>query len=1372
MNVGDIIRGTLFARDFLTESISDCDEWQSIDDQGLDALERALVSIFDAFPLEGSANESQTEDDLIWPILALFGWTDTLRQQNLSAKGREDVPDGLLFADAEKKRQANNCDEEWRRYEFGTVLVESKRWLRPLDGHSGQPGEEAAPSTQMLRYLRRVEDLTTGRLRWGILTNGACWRLYYQGARSVSEDYFEFDFRQLLGLSEYGSGLFAITDDVRRHCLRVIALVLRRKAFIPTGADPRTFHQRAIDESRYFEARVASDLSDLVFDTVFPGLAGAIAEAAPDAPLGEIREATLVLLYRLLFIHYAEDRGLLPITDDRYEHWAIRFQVRVDIGRRKDEGDVFSNVSTRYWNYIDDLSRLIDVGDRSLGLPPYDGGLFDRQRVPLLSKVQLCDAVLADVIDALSFQHPPGAERQYINYSDLSVQQLGSIYERLIEHEFVRNGPLIEARPNIFARKASGSYYTSDDLVGLIVDETLGPLVRTRLDAFDRAVTKARVGTRSGPLAIDDLKRLDPAESILEMKVCDPAMGSGHFLVRVVDYLTERVIAAIGEAEAAIDGYVSPLTKRIHDIRKTIAANAKEGGWKIDPARLDDRHIVRRVVLKRCVYGVDKNPMAVELAKVALWLHTFTVGAPLNFLNHHLVCGNSLFGSWVKKGIDKAKERGGQLVLNEPIKRAVRAQEALHLIEELSDSEIAEANRSSEIYAGVEERTAPLLAFLSLVHAFDWLNIRSREGEAALKAYYAGSLGDPIDIAMGRLQVPQGLPESKKLAELVDEASRLVQEERFLNWQVAFPGVWTDWESEEPQGGFDAIVGNPPWDRMKLQQVEWFSSRRPEIAMSGKAADRKRMIADLERNGDPLAEDYAFASDRASAAMRMARRGGDFPLLGRGDINLYSLFVERSMSLLKRDGLVGLLTPSGIAGDLTAADFFKSVSTEGRLRALFDFENRRLGYDQPPFFPAVDSRFKFCAFIASKSKPDVAFQAIPGEQPLERPARCAFFLHSVEEVRDPDRWFPMAANQFARVNPNTGTAPVLRTRRAANLTTSIYERMPVLVDRSGGNVVKAWPVAYRRMFDMTNDSRQFRTRTELEEAEGAWSVGNNRYDSPTGEWMPLYEGKMVQAYDHRAASIVVNPENRHRPAQPVRTSLNQHRDPGWVPSPRYWVPESETGLGSESFLFVFKHVTAPTNVRSVIAALIPRSGAGNSLPQLVIQGHSTKHAAALLANFNSTPFDFLARQKIQGQNLNWFVVEQFPVVPPNDMEAVQFGKKTAREIVSETVLELTYTSHDMAPFAREMDYLDDSGDVRTPFPWDEGRRLQLRAKLDALFFLLYGVTGRDDVRFVYSTFPIVEEKERALYGTFRSRDLCLAYINALKAGKTDVTIPV
>ena len=1339
--------GSLFAEDFLREAITELRDWD-LADEGLRDLEAALRGLFNRFPTDLSPNESQTEDDLIWPVLARLGWTASLRQQNLSERGCVDVPDGLLFADGASKDRANRFADEWKRYEHGLAVVESKRWLRPLDRRSGRRGEESAPSTQMLRYLRRVDDLTTGKLRWGILTNGARWRLYYAGARSVAEQFFELDLAAVLGMPDDGPD--AIPADVRRHWLRVFWLVFRRDAFLPDAADERTFHERAIEEGRFHQERVAGSLSALVFENVFPDLIRALAEAETEARLPEVRDAALVLLYRLLFVLYAEDRDLLPVRDSRYDDYALRDRVRGDIGRRKDQSDVFSASAARYWSAFDDLCRAIDAGDASIGLPPYNGGLFDRDHTPLLSRVRLGDAVMADVIDALSFERN-GPRRRYINYRDLGVQQLGSIYERLLEREVVREDGNIVVRPNVFARKDSGSYYTPDDLVDLIVRETVGPLAKARLEAFaaqaeDIASSQVPEDRRMGRL-----KRLDPAEKLLELKVCDPAMGSGHFLVNLVDYLADRVIEAMAEAEALVDGYLSPLVERIDGIRNTIMDNAEDRGWTFDPAQLDDRHIVRRMVLKRCVYGVDKNPMAVELAKVSLWLHTFTVGAPLSFLDHHLRCGDSLFGTWVEPAIRRTEEKSS-LFLRGPLARATRAAAPMQIIEGLTDAEIAEAHRSADIFAEVSEMTAPLHAFMSLLHAFDWLGIRKREVKAAFLKWLDGVFGDQIDIAQGK-----SFDSSDVHLPVLMDALGLAASERFLNWQVAFPGVWSDWEASELTGGFDAVIGNPPWDRMKLQQVEWFASRRREIAMAPRAADRKRMIAELQKAEDPLAEDFRLASERAAAGARVTRGSGDYPLLARGDINIYSLFVERAMTLVKADGMVGLLVPSGIASDKMAAPFFKSVSTEGRLKALFDFENRRTRYDAPPFFPDVDSRFKFCAFVASPA---------PGNEP----ARCAFFLQDVSETGDLERCFPLSAADFDRVNPNTGTAPIFRSRRDAELTTAIYDRLPVLVDRSSGAAVKAWPVKYSTMFHMTNDSGLFRTRSELEEKEGAWPVGGNRYQSPSGEWVPLYEGKMVQAFDHRAASIVINPKNLHRPAQPRPAGLEQHRDPNWLPVPQYWVRASECAWPSKSSWVVgFKEITAPTNVRTFIAALFPAVGFGNKVP--VLKPETSERSEWLLAaNLNATVFDFVTRQKVQGQTLNLFILEQLPVVPFERYRTVSFGPKTAEEIVREAVLELTYTAHDMARFAREMGHVDEGGEVQPPSRWDAERRLNLRAKLDALYFHLYGVTDRDDIRYVYSTFPIVERDEKAVYGAYRSRDLCLAWTSALAAGQPDAEL--
>lgn len=274
--------------------------------------------------------------------------------------------------------------------------------------------------------------------------------------------------------------------------------------------------------------------------------------------------------------------------------------------------------------------------------------------------------------------------------------------------------------------------------------------------------------------------------------------------------------------------------------------------------------------------------------------------------------------------------------------------------------------------------------------------------------------------------------------------------------------------------------------------------------------------------------------------------------------------------------------------------------------------------------------------------------------------------------------------------------------------------------------------------------------------------------------MPLYEGKMVQTFDHRAASVVVNLENLNRPAQPVAASEAQHNDPNWLPEPQYWVSnKSFDWIDGVKWGLAFKDVTAPTNIRTMIASLIPRSGVGNTLP-LVAEEDGKSYinwAPLLVANFNAIPFDYVARQKVQGQHLNWFIVEQLPVVPRDAYER-KFGKKSAAEIVKDDVLALTYTADDMEPFARDMGYKG------KPFAWDEKDRARRRARLDALYFMLYFPsktkaemeTLRETIEYIFSTFPIIEREDMAAHDRYLSRDLCLAYVNALSAGDPDAAI--
>lgn len=1386
------VSGALFTQDYLVEGVRRSAAYDGVDAA---ALRERLEALLNAFPHATRPNEATTESDLVWPVLEALGWSSWLTQQNLSPRGRDNVPDGLLFIDDAAKTQANEHAEEWKRYEFGAAIVESKRWARPLDRAEGRTGEEReTPSTQLLRYLRRIDDLTSGTLRWGILTNGARWRLYYAGARSTIDDYLEIDLARIMSLED---DVFdtAVEDDERGHWLRVFAVMFARSGFEREAAHAPSFHDRARREAAFYEERVAKNLSDLVFAKLYPALGIAIAErASAETDIDEIRNAALILLYRLLFILYAEDRGLLPVKDRRYDDYALR-EARKDVGERKDAADAFSTVATPIWDRFSSLAMMIDKGDPSVGLPPYNGGLFSATETPLLNAVRLPDSVMAEALDILSWEQREGV-RRYINYRDLSVQQLGSIYERLLEFEMKRVDGEFEILPNIFARKDSGSYYTPDELVLLIIDETLAPLFDDAYGAFDSAITSlGKTDSEASKLRV--LEAADPAKTITRLRVCDPAMGSGHFLVSLVDRLTNAALEAMARAveiaaEAGIENYQSPIASEIETIRSTIWHNAQAQDWAIAEEQLDDPQLVKRMVLKRCVHGVDKNPMAVELAKVALWLHTFTVGAPLSFIDHHLHCGDSLFGLWVRDAIDKAGN-AGELLYIDDLRNAERQAAVMQRIEALTDAEIAEAESSADMWRDIEAQTGPFDSFVSFMHALDWLNL-SREDKPLVTQWLDGGFGDPLPIARGRKE-PEALrakpEEAERFLRIWREARHLIQEERFLNWQIAFPGVWKNWASKAREGGFDAVIGNPPWDRMKLQQVEWFAARKPEIARTQRASDRKKMIAALKDANNPLHADFEKADQRAADAMRMARFNGNkripdpakpgktkkapsehYPLMSKGDINLYSLFVERAHALVQPRGMVGLLTPSGIAGDLSSSNFFRGLSTGGHIKSLYDFENNRNRYEVGPFFPDVHRSFKFAALTAS---PERKFPE----------TMCGFFLHAVRERENPENAFPVTAEDFARVNPNTGTAPVFRTRRDMEVITGVYARCPVLVDRSGGEEVRSWPVRYATIFHMTNDSGLFRTRTELEEDLGAWSIGGNRYQNADGEWVPLYVGRMIHQFDHRAASVEVNDTNLHNIALSGEVTDEMKADATFLPTPQYWVPATKVDTApQDDFVIAFRDIARPTDSRTFIAAACPAVGFGNKAPLLLGREEAldARAYALLLGNLNCVAFDFVTRSKVQGTSVNWFIVEQLPVIPPSAYCRV-FGAKTAAQIVRDAVLELTYTADDMAAFARDMGHVSDdkgeNGEVKVlpPFFWDEERRLHLRAKLDALYFILYGIydpenaaTGREDIRYIYSTFPIVARQEVARWGSYRSRDLALAWINALMAGQPDAEI--
>ncbi len=1336
--------GQLFTHYFLTDGIKATAEWAA-SGPAFTVFRDGAVQAYQSFQGYQQPNEAVTEQELVRPFLELLGWTDYLPQQG--AAQNEDIPDNLLFIDAVSKERATGRASAAERYRDASVVEESKRFGLPLDTRDRDDKVQAStPHWQVRRYLETADIASDGGIRWGILTNGGVWRLYDYRARPRATGYFEGDLADLL---QPGA-----EDD-----LRVFYLLFRRDSFTPQAGGTTTFLEDALAEGRRYEERVAQDLSGVVFDSVFPDLVRALADATGEG-LPEVRQSALIFLYRLLFVLYAEDRGLLPVNDSRYDDYGLRKPVRDDIARRQANNDAFSTGATNYYDRLMTLFRLIDKGDVSIGLPPYNGGLFAPEAAPLLGPTRLSDAAIAPMVYAMSHERGiHGIGHRFVNYRDMSVQQLGSIYERLLEQEPVRNesGDIV-VRPNPYARKDSGSFFTPQALVDLIIDRTLKPLAEERLAAFESLSAKLKSDHRSKAGRHAELLKLDPAEAVLDLKVLDPAMGSGHFLVTAVDFLSDYVASLIEYAPAVpewLDGeYSSPLVERVAAVRGDILQRARDSDWVIDEARLTDQAIIRRMVLKRCIYGVDKNPLTVELAKVSLWLHSFTVGAPLSFLDHHLRCGDSLLGLRVLEATEELNRFGG-LFASSAIAGAEAATEGMQRIEEMSDADVSEVRESAELFSGVEAATAELRGLLDLLCGMRWSTAgMTKKGRTAFESPLVDILGQQPENAYSLLTkgpdaVDAGTsaaeePSWPRFKELWNDARSIATREGFLNWEVAFPGVWHGWQNIRPVGGFDAVIGNPPWDRIKLQEVEWFATRDSQIAHAATAAARKVAIEQLRDQGAPLADEFDAAKERADQLGQLVRKSGHYPLLGGGDVNLYSLFVERAMALVKPDGFVGLLTPSGIYADKTAAPFFNSVSTSGRVSGLFDFENKKI------FFKDIHASFKFCALI------------LGGEERKFGQAECAFFLHDIEAIKDPDRCFPLAPGDFTLVNPNTGTAPIFRTRRDAEITRRIYERHPLLVDRSGGEERRAWPVRYVRMFDMTNDSHLFRTAAQLE-TEGFYPVQGNRWKRGDETYLPLYQGRMIHQFDHRANSVLVNPENTHNPYLSEEVTETQHADPGFLPRPEYWVSQVDVESAlpeSRGYSLGFRDIARPTDVRTVIASIGSWAGYGNTVPLLV--GNDALASACLLANLNAMSADFVTRHKAQGTHLNWYILEQLPVIAPDDYDR-QIGNMTARELVRDHVLRLTYTAHDMAPFAHDLGY------EGPPFAWDEEERRHLRARLDALYFLLYGLS-REDAGYVLDTFPIVRKEDETQFGRYRTKDLILGYMNALAAGDTESAV--
>ena len=1306
---------------FLAEEIRDQPEYKALveDSAAFDAFVEIARDLLGKFRAISEPDEQLTIERVITPLLGTLGWPTPVAKRRLTPRDEVDL---VLHAD-EAQRELSLGGAQRDQVLSADGIVECKPWGSPFDtsGSGARPGETAAQQIQ--RYLLIAGTDSNESLRWGILTNGARWRIYSYRARPRDRAW-EVDLAQLL-VSE---DLFSqVLTDAAVHQLRLAWLLLRRDSWIPAAGERESFLDRILEAGRRRDAKVADDLSDVIFDHIYPDLVRLFWSKQPDAEPDIVARAALTFLYRLLFIYYAEDRGMLDTENPGYRSHSLRYSVRDPIAEQHGASR-FSTVSTQFWQRLKTLRAIIDRGDESIGQPAYNGGLFSGYD-PLLDEIELSDAELAPIIHQLSHT----ADGTYISYRSLEVRQLGSIYERLLERVPQRNsGGNVEVVISPYARKDSGSYYTPQELVDLIVEQTLQPLLDERIAAFEAEPSEAN----------------DPAAALLNLKILDPAMGSGHFLITVLDWLTGQLAALVNrEWPEAEPGYVSPIRAQLWELQE-------------EHPDLNDETLLQRMALKRCIYGVDKNPLAVELAKVAIWLHTFTPPLPLPYINHRIRAGDSLLGIDYDRAADYIADWGPEHMSEglrgdraKLVADAATREPQLGGALDLLISDVRESDRIHDVFEIVasQDRRA-----LDLVIAFHWLSIgmtkKAREEfHAPLNDALSGYVGRAVSILYNGENKPGLTQSTPEFRQVRDHGREIAKREQFFHWQVEFALVMD-------QGGFDAIVTNPPWDRIKLQEVEWWAARREDIAKAPTAAARKQKIAKLRAAADPLVAEYDQAAERAAQLSAVLRKSGDYPQLGKGDINLYSLFVERALSLINSNGVAGLLTPSGIYSDKTAAEFFRSVSTTGRVGGIYDFENRGRTPSDPEtktalWFADVDSRFKFCATIFA------------GAERRFNETQCGFYLSGKTDLQDTDRVFPLAPDDFARINPNTGTAPTLRSPADAKLIRRIYRNHPVLVDRSSGEKRRPYEVRQLRMLDMTNDSALFRTAEQLE-TEGCYRVAGHRYRRGDEEWAPLYQGRMIHHFDHRASAVGLNPESQDSPYFSIEVTDEQKQDPAFFPGVQYWVSTAEIEpilSAGQPWVIGFRDITNATNERTVIATIVPWAAFGNKVPLLLPDPTLTAlDAAFLTANLSSLALDFVAKRKVQNTNLNWFILEQLPVIAPADYDR-KFGETTAGELVRDHVLRLSYTAHDLAPFARDLGYEGE------PFRWDPEERRQLRARLDALYFHLYGL-DEEDTAYILDQFPVLEKNERKAHNRYQTKELVLAYHRALAAGDTTNTI--
>lgn len=1221
----------------------------------------------------------------------------------------------------------------------------------PLDKRS--PGVAGAatdrPHAHVQAYLNEEK-----RALWGLISDGLVLRLLRDTTSLARPPFIEFDLVRMFEGQDFPS--FAV--------LWLLCHATRFTAERPSDCPLEVWSQKAAKEGTRaleslrggVERAIEAIGGGFLAHPANRELVQAVRSGAIDKQ--ELFQEVLRIVYRLIFLLVAEERDALHAPSastaarDLYRSGYALSRVRelaVRGFRGTAHGDLWRSTSLVF-------ERLTETGAPELGLNALGSYLFSPASTPHVvgagtftdpltagrfglasHRVELANRDLLAAMRALAVVVDPTTKRERgVDFRSLGAEELGSVYEGLLELH------LDSAHwPNHFKlqtsagneRKTSGSYYTPDSLVQCLLDSALEPVIQE--------ATKGK-------------KANDAAEAVLNLKVCDPAVGSGHFLIAAAHRLAKHV------------------------------ARARAGDSEPTP---DEHRTALREVIRRCMYGIDINPMSAELCRVALWMESMEPGKPLSFLESHIVVGNSLIGATPRllaEGIpDEAFEvlEGDEKSIVSTLKKRNKQErkdtkKGQDIFEFMGGTQ-RDVDLSSDFatLATSNDASAADVAKLARRHRelleSDRYAAERLKADAWCAAFFWKKDGSPLGsqaITEATFRAIERSPAKFPVGHAIrNEIDRLRREHGFLHLHLAFPDVFRAPKPDESatnehcgwNGGFDCILGNPPWEMVQLNEIEWFGSRRPEVAALAGAA-RKQRLASLRTEDPELHARFLDAIRQCAAASSFMSSSGRYPLCGRGKINLYSVFAESMRDCLSEIGRVGCVVPSGIATDDTTKFFFQDLVDRASLLSLFDFENAA------PLFEGVHRSYKFSCLTLRAPTID---ERVAAKHP---PAEFIFFAHRVGDLLDENRRFTLTRDDIALVNPNTKTCPIFRTKVDAELTKHIYRRVPVLVDESkpDGN---PWQVAFKQgLFNMTGASDLFRRGEQLE--KDGWKLRGNVFERGAERYTPLYEQNLVHLYNHRFASF------RASDGQVSVDTSQEIEDPRLAnPSelslPRFWVPSdavrdaSDGLLLSPASLIGFRRSVRNTDARTALFFAPPAVGYGDSVFLLQTSAASP---AGLLGALCSFVFDYQARQALGGSNASFFIMKQLPLVAPATLE----GHGALLRLMSGGILELSATADDMSPFSKDL-WPEGDGAV---FRYDPERRFEIRCELDAAFFHLYLGSPeewsrtaspellkslpnpRAAVEYIMETFPIVKRKDIDAHGHYRTKDRILELYDKLQ----------